>query len=78
MIHSSRNKSLFLSQLVLPIFIVCLYLLFIKYGPLKYDDSPPMSIQFSKYQIKNYVPFLTRSDDNSTAQLTLLNSLAHS
>ena len=78
MIHSSRNKSLFLSQLVLPIFIVCLYLLFIKYGPLKYDDSPPMSIQFSEYQIKNYVPFLTRSDDNSTAQLTLLSSLAHS
>lgn len=75
LIHALRNKSLVLSQLVFPIGILVTYLLFIKYGPIKYGDSPYLHVDFPKYS-NNYVPISYKSHDNSTKELNLLKSLA--
>ncbi len=64
-----------LSQLLFPIGILITYLLFIKYGPIKYGDSPDLRIDFPKYS-NNFVPISYKSHDNSTKELDILHSLS--
>jgi len=75
-IYTYRNKSLALSQLIFPIFLLIVNLVFMKYGPLRYGDSPELSIDFSMYS-NNYAPYYTNtSDNNSQNELTTVHSLA--
>ena len=74
-IYSSRNKSLILSQLIFPIGILITYLLFIKYGPIKYGDSPDLRIDFPNYS-NNFVPISYKSHDNSKKELEILHLLS--
>jgi hypothetical protein len=48
-IHSIRNKSLIISQLIIPLVILIINLVYIKYGPIKGGDSPSLNIQISKF-----------------------------
>ena len=73
-IHTSRNKSLILSQLVFPAVLLVINLAFIKYGPIKYGDSPALPISLNKYS-DNFVPLTFYNDDNSTKKFDYLNSL---
>jgi ATP-binding cassette subfamily A (ABC1) protein 3 len=55
-IHTVRNKSLILSQLVVPIVILLINLVYLKYAPIKAEDSPALAMTISSYA-DNYVPF---------------------
>ena len=66
-IHSLRNKSLIISQVFLPILILMINLIYLKYGPIIHKDSPMLRIDFAKYG-KNYAPY-------RTAGSTFLNQL---
>lgn len=68
LIYSARTKSLVLSQIIFPIMILLINLIFIKYGPLKSGDSNELKIDISKYS-QNYLPYNVLSDDlNSTSK----------
>lgn len=62
-IHAIRNKILTITQLLIPIGVMLLNLIYLKYGPVTAEDSPPLEMDISKYD-KNYVPVLTQFDDN--------------
>ncbi len=55
-IHSTRNKSLILSQVFLPILILLINLVYLKYGPIIHVDSPPLNITLASYG-QNYAPY---------------------
>ena len=63
-IHSLRNKILIISQIIIPIMILLVNLLYIKYGDITPSDLPELSIDISRYG-KNYIPFTT-SDPNAS------------
>lgn len=56
LIHSLRNKTLVIAQLVIPIGTLIINLLSLKYGPIKPEDSPPLAIDLIRYS-HNYVPY---------------------
>lgn len=55
-IHSVRNKVLIVSQLIIPVAILFINLIYLKYGPIKVEDSPSLKITLSSYST-NYVPY---------------------
>ena len=55
-IHSVRNKSLIISQILLPVIILLTNLLYIKYAIAEPDDSPALKIDLLSYD-QNYIPF---------------------
>jgi ATP-binding cassette subfamily A (ABC1) protein 3 len=75
-IYTLRNKTLLLTQVLLPVFILVVYLLIIKYAPIKTGDSPPLPITFANYSF-NYVPYITSTNQNSTDQINMLASLTN-
>jgi ATP-binding cassette subfamily A (ABC1) protein 3 len=52
-IHSIRNKTLILSQLVVPIVILLINLVYLKYAPIKAEDSPALTITIGSYADNN-------------------------
>jgi hypothetical protein len=56
-IHSIRNKSLVISQILVPIGVLIINLVYIKVGPSKPKDLPALDISLSKYDT-NYAPFI--------------------
>jgi ATP-binding cassette subfamily A (ABC1) protein 3 len=76
-IHSIRNKSLIISQLIIPIVILIINLVYIKYGPIKGGDSPSLNIQISKYG-KNFIPVNTFKDKRLLFNHETLGSLSNS
>nr|QNH67917.1 ATP-binding cassette transporter subfamily A member 3 X1 [Brachionus plicatilis] len=61
-IHSIRNKSLFITQLLIPIGCVLINMIYLKYAPIKPTDSPPLTIDLGKYQ-QNVAPFIYNTSD---------------
>lgn len=64
-IHTVRNKSLLLSQIILPVFILLVNLLYIKYAVAIVDESLPLRIDLAAYG-HNYIPsiFINANTDN--------------
>nr|QUF59427.1 ATP-binding cassette transporter Abca3-1 [Brachionus angularis] len=54
-IHSIRNKTLVISQIIIPIIFLLVNLVYIKYAPIKAEDSPPLHISINKYS-NNFIP----------------------
>jgi ATP-binding cassette subfamily A (ABC1) protein 3 len=63
-INSLRNKSLIISQLVIPIFILLVNLFYVKYAPIKAEDSPQLAMSITSYG-KTYVPLLLQPGSGS-------------
>nr|APD26538.1 ATP-binding cassette transporter subfamily A member 3 X1 protein [Brachionus koreanus] len=61
-IHSIRNKSLFITQLLIPIGCVLINMIYLKYAPIKPSDSPPLTINLGSYQ-QNIAPFIYAKSD---------------
>ena len=68
-IHSIRNKALILTQLIVPIGVLIINLLYIKYGPIQPEDSPALEISISKYELNN-IPY-TLNGSNAADNLFL-------
>lgn len=62
-IHSLRNKILVISQIIVPIATLLIILLYLKYAPIKPEDSPALTITIEKYR-QNNAPY--RLLQNST------------
>ncbi len=67
-IHSIRNKALIISQLVIPIACLLINLIYLKYAPIKAEDSPPLAMNLSRYG-QNYVPYTVYSEGYETSSL---------
>nr|QNH67858.1 ATP-binding cassette transporter subfamily A member 3 X1 [Brachionus rotundiformis] len=67
-IHSIRNKSLFITQLLIPIGCVLINMFYLKYGPIKPSDSAPLTINLGSYQ-DNVAPFLYNESDLFTSTI---------
>ncbi len=61
-IHSLRNKSLVIAQIIVPIASLLVTLVYIKYAPLKPEDSPALQMNLSKYR-DNFVPYKMENMD---------------
>lgn len=64
LIHTLRNKVLTITQLLIPISVILLNLVYLKYAPVKPEDSPMLEMNISKYD-KNYIPYLRTSTVSS-------------
>ena len=77
-IHSIRNKSLVISQLLIPIGVLIINLIYIRVGPIKPKDLPALDISLSKYPL-NYSPYImnneTGSDQNFLGNLSSMYEL---
>jgi ATP-binding cassette, subfamily A (ABC1), member 3 len=63
-VNSYRNKSMILSQLIVPVGILFITILVEKYAPAKAVDSPSLKIDISSYKT-NYVPYLLPNNSDS-------------
>jgi len=72
-IHSMRNKSLVISQILIPIGVLIINLIYIKVGPIKPKDLPALDINLGKYDI-NFSPFILKGQNN--VDKDLLNDLS--
>ena len=68
-IHSARNLTLIVSQLVIPIAVLLINLLYLKYAPIKPGDSPILQMDISRYG-NNFVPYDLRSNQTWLAELS--------
>ena len=77
LIHSLRNKLLIIFQIIIPIAVLIINLIYIKYGPIKASDSPPLEMDIKRYS-KNFIPYQLKnqisSDDLDIHQLIKLYS----
>ena len=71
-IHSIRNKSLIISQLIIPLAVLLINLIYSKYGPLQPVDSPPLVLDLQRYA-PNLVPYTAAP----SAQAAASTQLAH-
>lgn len=55
LINSARNKILILIQIVIPVVCLLINLIYLKYAPIKPEDSPALEISLNSYQ-HNFVP----------------------
>ena len=67
-INSIRNKSLIISQLVVPIVILLINLVYLKYAPVKAQDSPALKMTLAKYA-NNYLPYQLLNNNSQALQL---------
>lgn len=56
LIHSLRNKGLVISQIFVPLGVLLIDLLYIKYGPVKAEDAPMLVLGLNSYR-DNFVPY---------------------
>lgn len=62
MINTARNKGLFLSQLIIPLLVLIMNLIFLKIAPIKTEDLPSLKINIKSYA-DNFAP-LRQTDQN--------------
>ncbi|CAF0888563.1 unnamed protein product [Brachionus calyciflorus] len=74
LIHSLRNKALIISQLIIPIGCLLINLIYLKYAPIKPEDSPALLMDMNRYTT-NYVPIKLNSSSNHS-QNEILNDLS--
>ena len=72
-IHSIRNKSLTLSQILLPIIILVINLFYIKYAVISEVDSTALKIDLNDYD-RHYLPLSVVNEDK--VDLQFLNTLS--
>ena len=60
-IHSKRNLSLIVSQIIIPIAVLLINLVYLKYAPIKPGDSPLLKIEITRYG-NNFVPYNLKYD----------------
>nr|QNH67859.1 ATP-binding cassette transporter subfamily A member 3 X2 [Brachionus rotundiformis] len=66
LIHSMRNKALILTQIVIPVCCLLINLFYLKYAPIKPEDSPALEMTLNRYQ-NNFVPIkfnISSSNEN--------------
>lgn len=63
-IYSIRNKTLVVSQLVIPLCTLLINMIYLKYAPIKPEDSPALQMDISKYG-DNFAPYLLTGQKNS-------------
>lgn len=56
LIHTLRNKALVIVQILVPIGVLLIDLTYIKYGPVKAEDSPLLRMSLDRYR-DNFVPY---------------------
>lgn len=56
LIHSLRNKVLVISQIFIPLGVLMIDLVYIKFGPVKAEDSPQLILGLNSYR-DNFVPY---------------------
>lgn len=66
-IHTIRNKILVISQIIIPIACLLINLIYLKYAPIKPEDSPALLIDINRYS-KNSVP-ITRPKNVSNPMI---------
>lgn len=71
LIHSLRNRILILVQIVIPICCLLINLFYLKYGPIKPENSPALEMNLERYQ-NNFVPIkINISSDNQNFKTIL-------
>lgn len=73
-VHSIRNIVLTLTQIFIPIGLMIIQLLYLKYAPLKPTDMPPREINIGQYKT-NYAPYKVNIYNDLSADL--MNKLAN-
>lgn len=68
LIHSLRNKTLVIAQIIIPIGVLIINLLSLRYGPIQPEDSPALPIDLIRYS-HNYVPFTVVSPNQTTQDI---------
>ena len=71
-IHTIRNKILIVSQILIPLVILIINLVYLKYAPIKAEDSPPLTIGLSPYS-SNTLPYQIIATNDSDKDLVLQN-----
>ena len=64
-----RNKGLIISQLVIPLIILTMNLIFVKIAPIQSEDSPSLKMDFQHYP-KNFVPFKVNESSEILSSLS--------
>jgi len=65
-IHSKRNLSLIISQIIIPIAVLLINLIYLKYAPIKPGDSPLLKMEITRYS-NNFVPYYLEYGNSSIA-----------
>nr|UOU03313.1 ATP-binding cassette subfamily A3-2 [Brachionus rubens] len=65
LIHSLRNKILIISQIVIPILCLLINLIYLKYAPIKPEDSPPLAMDMNRYSTNNVPLKLIDTNQNT-------------
>lgn len=64
LIHTLRNKTLVISQICIPLGVLLIDLFYIKYGPVKNEDSPMLVMGLNSYR-ENYAAYQMRFSNGS-------------
>jgi ATP-binding cassette subfamily A (ABC1) protein 3 len=67
-IHSARNLTLIISQIVIPIAVLLINLIYLKYAPIKPGDSPLLKMDITRYA-NNFVPYTLHDEASNDSQL---------
>lgn len=62
-IHSLRNKALVIAQILVPIGVLLIDLNYIKFGPVKAEDSPLLTMTLDRYR-DNYVAYQINANNS--------------
>lgn len=73
-VHTLRNKVLTITQIMIPIGVMIIQLVYLKYAPLKPTDMPSLDIDLGQYA-QNYAPYQI-SAPNGFGNLPFLTQLA--
>lgn len=65
--NSLRNRGLVVTQIIVPIAILLVNLFYVKYGPIKAEDSPALTMNLSSYSPNNIPYFLSSENQSSFA-----------
>lgn len=65
LIHSLRNKVLVIVQILVPIGVLLIDLFYVKFGPVKAQDSPQLTMGLNRYR-ENYAAYQLTSTDGSS------------
>lgn len=73
-VHTLRNKILTITQIMIPIGVMIIQLVYLKYAPLKPTDMPSLDIDLGQYA-QNYAPYQI-SAPNGLGNVQFLTQLA--
>ena len=74
-VHTIRNKVLTITQIMIPIGVMIIQLLYLKLAPLKPTDMPSLEIDLAQYT-RNNVPYKIETYSGAQNQIDILNQLS--